>query len=56
MIVTRHKHSLRARAEYGHLVAMCGKNISPRALADCPEDVTCSICLKKISTPAAANK
>ncbi|NBB11798.1 hypothetical protein [Pseudomonas sp. SLFW] len=44
MIVTKHKHLLKAQADFGHLVAKCGKTVSSRAIAG-EGQATCSICL-----------
>lgn len=47
MIVTKHKHLLKAKADYGHLVALCGKTVSTRAITDHAEWATCSNCLRQ---------
>jgi hypothetical protein len=47
MIVTKHKHLLKAQADFGHLVAKCGKTVSSRAITEYEEWATCSNCLRQ---------
>lgn len=55
MIVTKHKNLLKAEAEYGHLVALCGKTVSSRAITEFAEWATCSICLRHSANQPESN-
>ncbi len=54
MIVTKHKHLLKAEAEYGHLVALCGKTVSSRAIAG-EGQATCANCRRQLATQPESN-
>ena len=48
MIVTKHKHILKAEASFGHLVAKFGKTVSSRAIAG-EGQATCANCLRQVN-------
>lgn len=55
MIVTKHKHLLKAQADFGHLVALCGKTVSSRAITEFAEWATCSNCLRQSANKPESN-
>lgn len=54
MIVTKHRHLLKGTADFGHLVAKCGKTVSSRAIAG-EGQATCSICLRQSANQSHSN-